>query len=484
MGKITPNLCPHQGVVIHPFLVTAIPFEVRLDYPPELDYSLVMVNSFLFWKPENPLTEADRIPVTLLSGFLGSGKTTLLNHLLASQEVENLAVLVNDLGKVNIDASLIKSSMREMDGPIGEVVELSSGCICCSIQTELLDALLHLYIKAKPSHILIEASGAAEPKSVLESLYAANLDGIRGTDFLRVANMVTVVDAANLDDNLGTLADANSVKRIKVLQADKRRPLEELLMEQIECSDLMLLNKTDQVESDDADRLEAYLRSLNSRAEVQRCAFGEIDPAEFFGTERFDEDATLNSARWRHLIMLNDRLTSEPSVETGQISMDFGSFALVEMAASSSASSFSFEADTRSRTHHHKDYGLDTFIYNSRRQFDETKLYALLRAELPGVVRAKGFYWTNAKPKRVGLLSIAGRIVRNDYIGEWWADMLNEGEASESDMPDIIRKSWDPKLGDRRQELVFIGIDLDRDTIINGLIACEVSQPVGMPASA
>ena len=442
-----------------------------------------MSNSFLFWRPEAPLSEADRVPVTLLSGFLGSGKTTLLNHLLASEAIENLAVLVNDLGKVNIDASLIKSSMREMGGPIGEVVELSSGCICCSIQTELMDALLHLYIKAKPSHILVEASGAAEPKSVLESLYASNLGGIRGIDFLRVANMVTVVDAANLDDNLGTLANANAVKRTKVLQADKRRPLEELLMEQIECSDLMLLNKTDQVNGEDADRLEAYLKSLNSRAEVKRCAFGKVDSGEFFGNERFDEDATLNSARWRHLIMSNDRLASEPSDKTGQVSMDFGSFVPVEREPQRQPSDFSFEADTKSRIHHHKDYGLDTFVYNSRRQFDETKLYALLRSELPGVVRAKGFYWADAKPTRVGLLSIAGKIVRNDYIGEWWADMLHEGEASDSDMPEIIRKSWDPKLGDRRQELIFIGIDLDRDAIINGLKECEVSQPVGLRSS-
>jgi G3E family GTPase len=293
-----------------------------------------MPKMFLFWKPKAPIPAAERVPVTLLSGFLGSGKTTLLNHLLSSGAEEELAVLVNDLGEVNIDASLIKRSVRTMKQPISGMVELTSGCICCSIQTELMDALLHLYRKRKPSHILIEATGVAEPKSILETLYAANLEGVRGVDFLRVANLVTVVDAANLEDHLGTRAEAGQRRRNHLLPADQRRPLEELLMEQIECADLLLLNKTDQIEPDHVDRLEGYLRSLNERAVIRRCSFGQIDAAELLGTERFDEEATMASARWRTLILSNEGRVTEAPRESAAPTPGFSSLTPVPLGSS------------------------------------------------------------------------------------------------------------------------------------------------------
>ncbi len=387
-----------------------------------------------------------KTPVTVLSGFLGSGKTTLLNHILREANGTRYAVLVNDLGEVNIDAALIKDSVKQMGTAIGGVVELTSGCICCSIQTELIDALEEIEEKLKPDHIIIESTGVAEPKSVLQTLYGGNVMGTSPSDFLEVRNMITLIDAAFFAQMV-TEASTQKQKRKWILEGDPRRPLKELLLEQVECADVLLLNKTDTVLPETVDQLGSYLRGLNPRAELICSEFGKVDCPTLMHKPRFDLDETLASASWRKEIIFHLE-HSAPTLQPG------------------SAGSI------HSSHHHHEAYGLKTFLYAARRPFVEKELLAVLRKGLPGVVRAKGFFWTIDKTDHVGLVSIAGDIMRADYLGKWWQVLIETGEAAMDDLPDLVRNTWDPKTGDRRQELVFIGIGIDPTQIRASLDAC------------
>lgn len=412
------------------------------------------------WNPGADEAVDVKSAVTVLCGFLGAGKTTVLNHILRGAAAEKVAVVVNDLGEVNIDAALIRNEFKDGSGAIAGLFELQGGCICCSIQADLLDALLELWQKHRPSHIVIEATGVAEPESVLRTLYSGNPFGRSGTDFLEVANMVTVVDGGNMETYFESPENTGRERRTHLMPNDQRRPLQELLMEQIECADILLINKCDLLSDDARQRFSAYLRGLNENAVVWQAANGAIDAAQLLAERRFSEERTLTGASWRQTILGND---------TGRAS----EWQFVPMKKSVAAPAKGVGTGLLTGGgRHHKDYGLETWVFNARRPFAEDQFLKVLRNRLPGVLRAKGFFWSDRVPDRVGLLSIAGKMLRTDYLAEWWHVMIERGESDLDSLPEIVRQAWLPEFGDRRQELVFIGINLDGETLQQTLAEC------------
>lgn len=439
----------------------------------------------MLWNPSPHQPSRPAIPVSVLSGFLGAGKTTVLNHILAEQKKQKIAVIVNDLGAINIDAALIKNAFKANDAAIDHILELQDGCICCSIQSDLLDALLQLSQELQPDHILIEATGVAEPKEILKSLQARNFFGRRATEFVVPANMLTVMDAGSLDLYFKSPENIGHERRTRLLQNDKRRPIQELLIEQIECADILLINKTDTVDASSLAACQRYLYSLNPSAEIWKSCHGTIDVPLLMNQARYSADQTLSGAQWQKSIQNNQAgriqslkfLAPTPSNNTNHSSQGLVSNAPASTVKNPNSPLIEQPVGALSQ---HKDYGLDTYIFNARQPFIETRFLEVMRSGLPGVIRCKGFYWTDRQPDRVGLLSIAGKQMRADYLAKWWIDQIESGEASYQQVPEMIKKSWLPQYGDRRQELIFIGIDLAANTIEKLLTECfvnEVSEP-------
>ncbi len=343
-----------------------------------------------------------RIPLVILSGFLGAGKTTLLNQLLQQSGGRKVAVLVNDVGEVNIDAALARNVAEVGSESAKGVVELSNGCICCGIQGAFGESLVSL-AQRRPDFIVVEASGIAEPQRIVASLAALDEKGTSSLDYVRIVNLVTVVDARAWWERMEQ--SYRPVRRSLLLYSDPRRPLGELLSLQVEGASLIVLNKTDLVEEPVLRRSKAALEALNPSAEIVLAKEGRVGLDRLFEEARFDLGRAMQGS-WHEL----------PA----------------DMASGAS--------------HDHGDYGLMTFTVRDRYPVSHDALVKYLRSGIPGLLRAKGFAWTDRQPDRVGYFSLAGDSLRFDYLGNW------EGEA-----------------GDRRQELVFIGVDLDRDAIERSL---------------
>lgn len=373
----------------------------------------------------------DKLPVTVLSGFLGAGKTTLMNHILNNRQGLRVAVIVNDMSEVNIDADLIRSGDANLSRTHETLVEMTNGCICCTLRDDLLKEVRGLAEERRFDYLLIESTGIAEPLPVAATFDFRDEDGHSLSDVARLDTMVTVVDAANL------LNDYSSTDFLRMrgesLGDDDNRTLVDLLVEQIEFADIVVLNKIETASAQQRELARKIVRSLNPEAELIEAEFGRVDMHSVLGTGRFDFAKAQQHPIWfKELYGFKDHV---PETE---------------------------------------EYGVRNFVYRARRPFDPAKFHRFIRESWAGVIRAKGHFWLATRPEWVGELSQAGAIVRNEGLGFWWAAIPADKWPDHPEWRTRIKDNWHQVYGDRRQEIVFIGTDMDEAELRRRLDACLV----------
>jgi G3E family GTPase len=390
------------------------------------------------------------IPITILTGYLGSGKTTLLNHVLANEQGLRAAVIVNDIGEVNIDAELIaRGGAVELDDSL---VALQNGCICCSLKDDLIQQVLDLIATNRFDCILIEASGICEPMPIAQAL-------IGGDPVLpkvcRVDGIVTVVDALRMADEF--LSGRALIERAAFDQSDD---VEALIVQQIEFCSTVVLNKVAEVTPEQLDELRAVIRRLQPEAEIIETNFGQIDPAELLDTGRFDFAAAGRSAGWIHAMQEFDQLQLLPMADAH--------------AYCDHEHGICHCGHEHGAGHSHgEEYGISSFVYVRRPGFDPDKFAAFMENEWPRtVIRCKGIAWFTDDRTMSWLFEQAGQQVTAKPFGRWLAAASAE-EQREARLADPeLDAAWDAKYGDRMQKLVFIGRHMDKDALIEALDRC------------
>ena len=375
-----------------------------------------------------------KLPVTVLSGFLGAGKTTVINRVLNNRDGLRVAVIVNDMSEVNIDADLVRAD-TELSRTDETLVEMSNGCICCTLRDDLLAEVGRLANEERFEYLLIESTGISEPLPVAATFDFCDEDGESLSDVTRLDTMVTVVDAVNL------LRDYSSHDFLKdrgeTLGEDDERTLVHLLAEQIEFADVVVLNKVADATSHQIEAALQIIRSLNADAKIIETSRSNVPANAILNTELFDFEKAHQHPMWAKEL-------------------------------------YGF-ADHVSET---EEYGVASFVYCARRPFEPEKVMTVLNGNLTGVIRAKGHFWIATRPDWVAEFSLAGALSSIKQMGTWWASVPKDRWPEHDSIPSYISTHWQELWGDRRQEIVFIGSGIDWADIKGRLDAALVSEDI------